>query len=334
MKNRRNAIRQNVLPVLTALIWGTAFVAQSVAAERIQPFTFNAARSLIAFIALLAAAAAFACADRKRGSAQTANGNAENRQETEKAPKCAEKKERIFSRDLLIGGVCCGLFLTVASNLQQLGLGDTSPGKAGFITALYVVLVPVFGLFLKKKAPAQVWAGAVLAVAGLYLLCIKEDFSVQPSDFYVFLCAVVFAVHILCVDHFVQKVDGLRLSCAQFLVMAVLSGACALLFEDTSLADITSCLPQLLYVGVFSSGVGYTLQILSQKDSDPTVVTILLSLESVFSVIAGAVILGDRLSVREYIGCVLMFAAVILAQVPLPRGKARRQRTESGSADR
>ena len=299
MERKTNKIRQNVLPLLAALIWGTAFVAQSVSSDYIQPFTFNAARSAIAFVSLLLVSLVFSKLGGKR----------------EKT--AAEKKEE--RKNLLLGGLCCGFFLTVAANLQQLGLGETSAGKAGFITALYVVLVPIFGIALKKKAPLQVWIGALLAVAGLYLLCIQEDFSIQRSDFYVFLCAIVFALHILCVDHFVQKVDGIRLSCVQFLVVTLLSGVCMLLFEEPVWDNIVLCLPQLLYVGVLSSGAGYTLQILAQKDSDPTVVTILLSLESVFSVLAGAVILGDKLSGREYLGCVLMFAAVILAQVPLKR---------------
>lgn len=304
MQTKTNKIRQNLFPVLAALIWGTAFVAQSVSSDYVQPFTFNTTRSVIAFFVLLIISLLF---PKLSGPAP------------EKTPE-EKKAER---RDLIIGGVCCGFFLMVASNLQQLGLGETSPGKAGFITALYVVLVPVFGIFLKKKVSLPVWISVVIAVAGLYLLCIKEDFSIERSDFYVFLCAIVFALHILCVDHFVQKVDGIRLSCVQFFVVAVLSGVGMLIFEEPVWGNIVLCLPQLLYVGVFSSGVAYTLQILAQKDSDPTVVTILLSLESVFSVLAGAIILGDRLSGREYVGCVLMFAAVLLAQIPFPLKKGK-----------
>lgn len=299
--NTKSKIRQNVFPILAALIWGTAFVAQSVASDYVSPLTFNTVRSAIAFLVLLLIA---------RIAARRAP----------RAEKAAEEKSA-ERRALMLGGVCCGFFLAVASNLQQLGLGDTSPGKAGFITALYVVLVPVFGIFLRKRAPAQVWVSAVIAVAGLYLLCVREGFSIEPGDFYVLLCAVVFAFHILCIDYFVRRVDGIRLSCAQFFVVTLLSGAGMLAFENPDASAVVSCLPQLLYVGVFSSGVAYTLQILAQKDSDPTVVTILLSLESVFSVLAGAVILGDRLAAREYVGCVLMFIAVLLAQIPLPKRK-------------
>lgn len=296
-------IRQIVFPTLAALIWGTAFVAQSVSTDFVGPFAFNAARSIIAFFVLLAVSAIFQKAKQKRGEAGRTGSK----------------------RDLVIGGVCCGVVLAVAANFQQAGLADTAPGKAGFITALYVVLVPVLGIFLRRRASLPVWLGAVLAVGGLYLLCIKEGFSVEPSDLLVLCCALVFALHIMCVDHFVQRVDGVQLSCVQFLAAAVVSAIGAAIFETVDWAGIWHCILPILYVGVFSSGVAYTLQILAQKDSDPTVVSILLSLESVFSVIAGAVILGDKLSGREYLGCVLMFAAVILAQIPWPPKKKEEQ---------
>lgn len=296
---KTNKLRQIVFPILAAFIWGTAFVAQSVSTGFVGPFTFNAARSIIAFFVLWAVSAIFKKAKARRGEA-VATGS---------------------RRELIIGGVCCGVVLAVAANFQQAGLSDTAPGKAGFITALYVVLVPVLGIFLRRRASLSVWLGAVLAVAGLYLLCIKEDFSVQASDLLVLCCALVFALHIMCIDHFVQRVDGVQLSCVQFLTAGVVSAIGAAIFETVDWAGIWQCILPILYVGVFSSGVAYTLQILAQKDADPTVVSILLSLESVFSVIAGAVILGDKLSGREYIGCVLMFAAVVLAQLPAPKKK-------------
>lgn len=299
MDRGKSRLRQNAFPLLAAFIWGTAFVAQSVSTDFMGPFTFNAARSVVAFAVLLVIRAVFA--------------------KLRPGPELTPAQKKKSRRDLALGGLCCGTLLAAASNLQQLGLGGTSAGKAGFITALYVVLVPVFGVFLKKRAPLQVWVSVAIAVAGLYLLCIKEDFGIEPSDVYVLLCAVIFALHILCVDHFVKTVDGISLSCAQFLTVAVLSGAGMLAFETPSWSGVVRCVWPLLYVGVFSSGVAYTLQILAQKGSDPTVVSILLSLESVFSVLAGAVILGDRLTGREYVGCVLMFAAVLLAQLPLPR---------------
>jgi drug/metabolite transporter (DMT)-like permease len=299
---KKNKLRQDVFPVLAALIWGTAFVAQSMSTDFVGPFTFNTVRSVIAFVVLLIIALIFS-----KVAPPPAAKNPQERREGRK--------------QLLLGGICCGFFLALASFLQQYGMSETSAGKAGFITALYVVLVPVFGIFLKKRASLPVWIGVALSVAGLYLLCIKDDFSIGSGDFFVFLCAIVFAMHILCIDHFVQRVDGIRLSCVQFLVVSVLSGLGMVAFETPVWENIVICLPQLLYVGIFSSGVAYTLQILSQKDSDPTVVTILLSLESVFSVLAGAIILGDRLTGREYAGCVLMFAAVLLAQIPFPLKK-------------
>ncbi len=289
-------IRQIVFPTLAALIWGTAFVAQSVSTDHVGPFAFNAARSFIAFVVLIGVSALFRRARVKRG----------------------ESAMQGTRRDLIIGGVCCGVVLAIAANFQQAGLADTAPGKAGFITALYVVLVPVLGIFLRRRASLPVWLGAVLAVAGLYLLCIKEGFGIEAGDLLVLCCAFVFALHIMVVDHFVQRVNGVELSCVQFLTAGVVSALLSLIFEQQSLAGIWECILPILYVGVFSSGVAYTLQILAQKGSDPTVVSILLSLESVFSVLAGAVILGDKLSGREYIGCILMFAAVILAQIPWP----------------
>lgn len=299
---KTDKIRQNLFPLLAAFIWGTAFVAQSVSTDFVEPFTFNTLRSVIAFFTLLIVSTAFSKVRKIRGEKEKVSGS---------------------QKDLIIGGICCGIFLCIASNLQQLGLGETSAGKAGFITALYVVLVPVFSIFAGKKAPLAVWASVCISVVGLYLLCIKENFTIQRSDFYIFLCAVVFAMHILCIDRFVAKTDGIKLSCVQFLTVAVISGVCTMIFENPDWGGILHCILPILYVGVFSSGVAYTLQILAQKDSDPTVVTILLSLESVFSVLAGAVILGDRLSAREYLGCILMFAAVILAQIPMPVKKKK-----------
>ena len=193
----------------------------------------------------------------------------------------------------------------MGTNLQQMGLETTTSGKAGFITALYIVIVPIAGIFLRQKAPRAIWLSVALAVVGLYLLCVQESFSITEGDWYVLLCSFCFAGHILLIDHFTRKVDGVALSCVQFLVM-----------ETPDWAGLLACIGPVLYVGIFSSGVGYTLQILAQKDSNPTVVSLLLSLESVFATVAGALILGDRMSGKEYLGCVLMLAAVVLAQLP------------------
>ncbi len=209
----------------------------------------------------------------------------------------------------------------MGTNLQQMGLETTTSGKAGFITALYIVIVPIAGIFLRKKAPRAIWLSVALAVVGLYLLCVQESFSITEGDWYVLLCSFCFAGHILLIDHFTQKVDGVALSCVQFLVMAVLSAGLMLVMETPDWAGLLACIGPVLYVGIFSSGVGYTLQILAQKDSNPTVVSLLLSLESVFATVAGALILGDRMSGKEYLGCVLMLAAVVLAQLPDFSGK-------------
>ena len=318
---KHNQVRQVLFPILAALIWGTAFVAQDLCADAIDTFTFNAIRSYIAVVALLVLIVIFDAVNKNKPSLTAIQRKAANRQ-------------------MWIGGNCCGTALAVASNFQQAGLAaGTDAGKAGFITALYVVLVPVFGLFFKRKVNLATWIAVVCSVVALYLLCIKGDFTLAAGDLLVLVCAVCFAIHILVIDHFTATVDGLKLSCVQFLVAAVWATiakvVCVILgmngTGDVSVATsifaapdwnaILGCALPILYVGIFSSGVGYTLQILAQKDSNPTVVTILLSLESVFAVIAGAIILPQQMTVREYIGCVIMFAAVILAQIQFPEKK-------------
>ncbi len=293
-------IRQIVFPLLAAIIWGTAFVFQSEGAEYVGPFTFNTARCTMAtlFLGLI-----LLCRDlwKKRGrSASIANK--------------PEEKRNI--KALLIGGFLCGTVLAFASNLQQLGLGATSPGKAAFITALYVVLVPVFALFFGKKARVLVWIGVVLATAGLYFLCITGTMTIEKSDFFVFLCALCFAAHIMIIDYFSPHVNGVELSFVQFAVVAIESAVGMLLVESPTWEALLACLWPLIYVGVFSGGVAYTLQILAQKNSNPTVVSLLLCLESVFAVLAAGVLTGQWLSSREWIGCALMLIAVVLAQLP------------------
>ena len=293
-----NQMRQVVFPILAAFIWGTAFVAQDLCADSIGAFAFNATRYFIAVLALLVV---ILISDKLKKN----------------KPTLTAQEKKAANKQLWLGGLCCGAALAIASNFQQAGLvAGTDAGKAGFITALYVVLVPVFGLFFKRKVSLPTWIAVVLSVVALYLLCIKGDFSLAPGDLLVLVCAVCFAVHILVIDHFTAYCDGVKLSCLQFLFAGIISTICMFIFEDVDFAAILSCALPLLYVGIFSCGVGYTLQILAQKDSNPTVVTILLSLESVFAVIAGAVVLHQQMTAREYLGCVLMFAAIILAQLP------------------
>lgn len=290
----KSVLKQNIFPLLAALIWGSSFVAQSVGSETMQPFGFNAIRCAMAVVFLIPLSVFFDSAKKKQGT-----------------------YEKTDLKGLAVGGLCCGAALAVAMNLQQSGVGDSGAGKAGFITALYVVLVPVLGLILKKHVPSQVWFSAAIAVAGLYLLCIKSDFTIVKSDFYLLCCAIMFAVQIMFVDYFVKTVDGVKLSCAQFAVVSVFSFVCMLVFEDVPTWEMIkiSAVP-LVYTGILSSGVAYTLQIIAQKDSNPTVLSLLLSLESVFATVSGAILLHEKMIGREYIGCILMFAAVIISQLP------------------
>lgn len=291
---------------LTAVIWGTAFVAQSVGMDYVGPFTFNAVRSLIGGIVLIPCVFLL---DRIRGA----------QKETEKEIYTWRQKE------LFIGGICCGVALFVASNLQQFGIQYTTVGKAGFITALYIVIVPVIGVFTKKTKGFKIWISVVLAVAGLYLLCIKEGFSVGNGDFLVFLCAICFSGHILIIDYFSSRVDGVRMSCIQFFVCGILSGLGVLFTEQFEIQAVLTAWMPVLYAGVMSCGVGYTLQIVGQKGMNPTIASLILSLESVVSVLSGWVLLGQKLSARELFGCLFMFAAIILAQIP-QKGKANEKR--------
>ena len=208
-------------------------------------------------------------------------------------------------------------------------VAGASVGKTSFITTLYVVLVPICGLFLKKKVSPAVWISVLLGVAGLYCLCIKDDFTIAPSDLLVLLCAFGYTLHILVIDHFTQKVDGVKMSCIQFLTCAILSAILMLIFENPTWADIVPCMGSILYVGVFSSGVAYTLQILAQKDSNPTIVALLLSLESVFGAVSGAIFLHETMTGKELIGCVLMLIAVVLAQLDLPLKKKDKSAKEA-----
>lgn len=294
---KRSAVFPNVCALLAAMIWGFAFVTQSMGAEVLGPFTLNASRSAIASVFLLVLSIVLR---KLRG---------------ESWEKSVAKNPH-YLRDLLAGGGCCGVALAIATNLQQKGLETTTSGKAGFLTAMYIVMVPLLGMLLKRPVGRQVWIGVAAAVAGLYFLCIQENFSVAVGDLYIMLCAVFFAVQILTVDHFVQNVDGVELSLAQTVTSTAISTVMMLLTEQPTWEAIGIAIWPLLYLGIFSSGVAYTLQIVAQKGSNPTVISILLSLESVFAVIGGALVLNDQMSGREYLGCVLMMAAVVLAQLP------------------
>ena len=305
MKSRQ--IRSSLLLVLTAFIWGTAFVAQSKGGQALGPFSFNCIRSLVGSVVLLPVI-------RLLDKINPSN----------KKPKTAAER-----RLLWIGGLCCGMALFFASSAQQLGLYYGTPaGKAGFLTACYILLVPILGLFLKKKCGWNIWLGMVITIVGLYLLCMTAGaLSFQNSDLFVLLCAFLFAIHILVIDHFSPLVDGVRMSCIQFLVAGVIS-AFPMFFSEMghSAAGIVAWLSQLqswdawvaiLYAGVMSSGVAYTLQIIAQNGLNPTLASMIMSLESVFSVLAGWVILGEVLTARQLLGCLLIFIAIIFAQIPV-----------------
>lgn len=293
---KKTSWKSPLLLLLTAVIWGVAFVAQSVGMEYVGGFTFNCVRNLIGSAVLVPC---IFLLDRYADKGQT-----------------QEAKPQADHKVLLTGGLCCGIALFVATNLQQFGMKYTAVGKAGFITAMYIVIVPLFGILLKKKIGLQIWISVLLAVAGLYLLCITEGFTIGSGDLLVLLCAVCFSVHILIIDYFSPKTDGVKMSCIQFFVCGILSGIGMLLFEKPELGAILQAWQPILYAGALSCGVAYTLQIVGQKDMDPTVASLILSLESVISVLAGWLILGQKLSVRELCGCAVMFAAIILAQLP------------------
>ncbi len=278
---------------MAAAIWGFAFVAQSVGMDYVGPYTFVTARNVVALAVLLPWVAA-ARRQRKKGG-----------------------QRRSGRRPLIYGGVCCGICLFAASALQQFGMKYTTVGKAGFITAMYIVLVPVFGIFAKKKTGVKVWIAVTAALAGLYLLCMtKGDFQLQKGDAYILGCAAVFALHILVVDHFSPLVDGVELSCVQFAVNAVLGTILMMLLEQPRMADLLAAWLPIVYAGALSSGVGYTFQIIGQKGMNPTVASLILSLESVISVLAGWLLLHQALTARELAGCALVFAAIILVQLP------------------
>lgn len=303
----RTIIRNSFLLFLTALIWGTAFVTQAKGMESMGPFTFTAARSLLGGLVLLPVI--FFRRTREK------------------------EKKPIPWRITLIGGACCGLALTAAGLFQQFGIMGTTVGKSGFITALYIIFTPILGIFLKRKASLIVWIGALAAIVGMYLLCIDGSFTIGTGDLLVLICSVLFAVHILVIDHFSPLADGVMLSCIQFFVCAIISGVLMLIFEEPSLGQLIDGAIPVLYAGVLSSGVGYTLQIVGQKGLNPTAAALILSLESVISSVAGylAYRVGflttdQTMTARQVAGCVVVFAAVILVQVPIPSRKKEGER--------
>ena len=294
----------NGLLLLTALIWGTAFVFQRVGMESIEPITFNAARMALATIAI--GPVAFLTQRKGQKSSET---------------RTVEEQKQ-YKRNTMLGGICCGCFLSLGSILQQMGLVYTTAGKAGFITAMYILLVPIIGCVLfQKKNTWLVWLAVLLGVIGMYFLCISGEFRLSYGDSLVCICAVFFSSHILCCDHFAGRGNPLWISAIQFATATVISFAVAMIVEEPRVEQLVSAIIPILYCGIVSGGIGYTLQIVAQKYTDPTIASLLMSMESVFAVIAGAVLLQERMSSRELSGCVMMFAAVVLVQLPLPKGR-------------
>lgn len=289
-------LKANLLLVLAAFIWGSAFTAQSAGMEYIGPFTFNGIRFIIGGIVLLPVI----LITKKVQHVQSTEG---------------QIKRTILS------GIVCGTVLAVAASFQQIGMLYTSPGKAGFITALYVIMVPMVGLLFGRKSGILLWLGAGLAVVGMYFLCLSGGVDVNKGDILVFICAICFTAHILVIDRFAPDVNGVSLSCVQFLTAGIICCAVIPFTEKIILADVLSAAIPLLYAGVLSCGVAYTLQIVGQKNTSPVMASLLMSLESVFSVITAWIVLGDALNGREIIGCILVFTAIILAQLPTKEKK-------------
>lgn len=302
IKNKK--LLGNGLLLFTALIWGTAFVFQRVGMESIEPITFNAARMALAAVAV----GMVALLTQRNGRDFPENRSVE------------EQKQ--YKKSTIIGGICCGCFLSLASILQQMGLVYTTAGKAGFITAMYMLLVPIIGfVFFKKKNTWLVWLSVLLGVVGMYFLCISGEFRLAYGDSLVCICAVFFSCHILCCDHFVQRGNPIWISTIQFATATVISSVVAMIVEEPNVEKLVSAVIPILYCGVVSGGIGYTLQIVAQKYTDPTIASLLMSMESVFAVVAGAILLRERMSSREFFGCVIMLAAIVLVQIPLPKGR-------------
>lgn len=312
----KNALKGSLLLLLGAFVWGVAFVAQSVGMDHLNAFAFNSIRNFIGVIALLPVLIWKICG-RKNELNHVQTLNLVDSPNHSKDGSFTKSVREIFTKDLFLGGIICGTALCIASNFQQLGIQYSTVGKSAFITTLYIVLVPILGLFFKKKVSIQVWIGVFIAMAGLYLLCMKDEvFVLGTGDIYLLLCAFFFTIQITAVDYFASKVDGVALSMMQFFVTAVLSGVFMVFTEIPTWTDIKAAAIPLLYAGVISCGIGYTLQIIGQKHLSATVASLIMSLESVFATLAGWLILHEVLSTKELIGCGLVFSAVILTQLP------------------
>ncbi len=300
--------RQTVFLLITATIWGLSFVAQSVGMDHVGPFTFTSVRMCLGALFLMPF---LLCARR--------------RLKITNPVEYAHRSTPAYRKTLLMGSICCGLCLFGGESLQQFGLvHDTEVGKAGFITALYIVLVPLIGLILGRKTGWLVWVAVAIAIGGLWFLCVPpEGFLIRLGDFYTLLCAFVFSLHILVISFFVTKVNGVELSAGQFICGSIMASCAMLLTETPTIEGLQGAMWPLLWAGIMSNGIAYTLQIVGQRGMNETVASLIMSLESAIAVIAGWVLLGEVLSERELFGCLLMAGAVVLAQLPMPKKKTK-----------
>lgn len=306
-------MKSNIMLLITALIWGSAFVAQK-AGTVLEPFTYNGVRMIIGGLVLIPVI--FIFSKKGIGDEMPAEGG----------------EEKFIDKTTLIGGICCGVALCIASSLQQFGMFfDTDAGKAGFITSLYIIIVPILGIILGKKVRPIIWACVAMGIVGFYMLTMagsNEGFALHTGDLFVLLCAFCFACHIMVVDHFSPKCDGIKLSCIQFITAGIICLILMAIFENPVLSDIIDCWLPILYCGILSSGVAYTLQVLAQKDAEPTIATLIMSLESVFAVLFGVILLGEKLTFIEIVGCIVIFIAVIIPQIPSKEERLQAKQAE------
>lgn len=286
-----STLKANIILLFAAAIWGFAFVAQKVGAEYLGAFSFNGIRFTLGSLSLIPLIVY-------------------NNKKTKQTKSVPTNKKSVIP-----AGIISGTILFSAASLQQLGMTSNSSGKAAFITGLYIVLVPVFGIFLKQYIKLSGWLGVIVAITGLYFLCIKGSFSVSKYDAYLLIGSFFWTAHILVIDHFTKKVDTLKLSCSQFIVCSILSLACAFMFEKITLDAVLSAAVPLLYGGFCSVGIAYTLQIIGQKYARPAPAAIILSMETVFASIGGFIILNENLGARGYLGCALMLTGMLLSQL-------------------
>lgn len=311
-------LKSDIMLLITAIIWGSAFVAQK-AGTVLGPFTYNGLRYIIGGIVLIPVIIVFSRTGAQKGKV-TGGAKAGIGDSTGKCDNSGMGIiERFIDKQTLIGGLACGVVLCIASSLQQMGIYfDTDAGKAGFITSLYIVIVPLLGMLFGKKVRPSIWVCVCMGIIGFYMLTMagkSGSFGFKSGDLFVLLCAFCFACHIMVIDHFAPKCDGVKMSCVQFFVTGIISMILMAIFETPVLADIIDCWLPILYCGVLSCGVAYTLQILAQQNAEPTAATLIMSLESVFAVLFGVLLAGERLTLIEGLGCIVIFIAVVTPQL-------------------